>query len=223
MSVGAALLCTMTSLALTVPRDLPKIVLGSASRTRRDILTALGITFEVEKPDIDEKAIRHPDVETLVLTLGRAKAAALLEGERGERLRREGAWILTGDQVVVCAGEVLEKPEDEAEARRFIGAYATNSPSTVGSAVLTDASSGQQWETVFKATVHFLPIPEETVDELVREGEIFYCAGGLMVEHPLVQPHVRSMEGSMDSVQGFDAASVCGLLQKAAAARKVAG
>lgn len=223
MSVGAALLCTMTSFALTVPRDLPKIVLGSASRTRRDILTALGITFEVEKPDIDEKAIRHPDVETLVLTLGRAKAAALLEGERGERLRREGAWILTGDQVVICAGEVLEKPEDEAEARRFIGAYATNSPSTVGSAVLTDASSGQQWETVFKARVHFLPIPEDTVDELVREGEIFYCAGGLMVEHPLVQPHIRSMEGSMDSVQGFDAASVCGLLHKAAAARKVAG
>jgi hypothetical protein len=31
------------------------------------------------------------------------------------------------------------------------------------------------------------------------------------------------MEGSMDSVQGFDAASVCGLLQKAAAAREVAG
>jgi len=170
MSVGAALLCTMTSFALTVPRDLPKIVLGSASRTRRDILTALGITFEVEKPDIDEKAIRHPDVETLVLTLGRAKAAALLEGERGERLRREGAWILTGDQVVICAGEVLEKPEDEAEARRFIGAYATNSPSTVGSAVLTDASSGQQWETVFKARVHFLPIPEDTVDELVRDA-----------------------------------------------------
>ena len=89
----------MTSLALTLPPNLPPIVLGSTSRTRRDILTSIGIEFAVEKPDIDEKAIRHEDVETLVLALGRAKAAALLEGERGERLRREGAWLLTGDQV----------------------------------------------------------------------------------------------------------------------------
>jgi len=43
-----------------------------------------------------------------------------------------------------------------------------------------------------------------------------------MVEHPLVQPHIRSMEGTMDSVQGFDAASVCELLHKAAAARNSA-
>jgi len=220
----SAAFCTAASLALSLPKmslpaNLPKIVLGSGSRTRGEILSALGVQFEVEKPDIDEKAIRHPDVETLVLILGRAKAAALLEGERGERLKREGAWVLTGDQVVVCAGEMLEKPEDEAEARRFIAAYGTNAPSTVGSAVLTDAASGKQWEVVFRATVTFDPIPAETVDRLVAEGEIFYCAGGLMVEHPLVQPHIRSMEGTMDSVQGFDAASVCGLLWEAAAAR----
>jgi hypothetical protein len=32
--------------------------------------------------------------------------------------------------------------------------------------------------------VHFSPIPDESIDFLVEEGECFHCAGGLMVEHP---------------------------------------
>jgi septum formation protein len=42
------------------------------------------------------------------------------------------------------------------------------------------------------------------VAQLIAEGEVFWCAGGLMVEHELVQPHVVRMEGSLDSVMGLD-------------------
>ena len=95
-------------------------------------------------------------------------------------LAERGALLITADQVVVAmGGTILEKPESEEEARRFIASYADDPPRTVGSCVVTDARSGQQWSFVDEACVHFRPIPAATVDALVAEGEIFYCAGGL--------------------------------------------
>ena len=200
---------------LTVP-----LVLGSGSATRATILRELGLNFQVQKPDIDEKAIRFEDPAELVLALGFAKAAAMLEGDRGVALRNSNAFLITGDQVVVCNGCILEKPESEAEARNFIASYGSHAPSTVGSCVISDAVSGRQWHTVDTATVKFAPIPTATVDELVAEGEIFYCAGGLMVEHRLVQPHILSMDGSMDSIMGLCKESVVRLLGEAIKARE---
>lgn len=65
--------------------------------------------------------------------------------------------------------------------------------------------------------IHFAPIPQESVDRLISEGEVFWCAGGLMVEHPLVQPHVTRMVGALDSVMGLDKQLLLRLLCAAAA------
>lgn len=46
---------------------------------------------------------------------------------------------------------------------------------------------------------------------------MFWCAGGLMVEHPLVQPHVTRMVGALDSVMGLDKQLLLRLLCAAAA------
>ena len=158
-------------------------------------------------------------ITLVVLALGLAKAAALLEGEQGETFKSRGDLLLTADQVVVWNGQILEKPENEAEAREFIAGYGKAAPSTVGSCVVTDSATGQQWHAVDTATVHFKPIPEATVDQLLAEGEVYHCAGGLMVEHPLVAPHIERMEGEMDSIMGLRKATVEDLLEKAEAAR----
>ncbi len=54
---------------------------------------------------------------------------------------------------------------------------------------------------------------------------MFWCAGGLMVEHELVQPHVAKMEGTLDAVMGLPQAMVLRLLHEAleAAASATAG
>lgn len=192
------------------------LILGSGSSTRRAILSEMGFTsIEVHKPDIDEKAIRRPDPADLVTTLGYAKAAALMNGPSAEDFKARGALLLTADQVVVCDGVILEKPESEEEARRFIGGYSASPPRTVGSCVITDALTGRQWSAVDEATVHFDAIPASTVDELIAAGDVFYCAGGLMVEHPLVSPHVQRIDGTIDSVMGLCKATVSRLIESA--------
>jgi septum formation protein len=199
-------LASMSFVALIAHRPL---VLGSSSPTRAAILREMGLSFTVDKPGIDEKAIRHSDPRKLVSELGKAKAAAL----RGRY--QQGGWLLTADQVVVCDGRILEKPVGEDEARQFISMYSRSPPMTVGSVVLTDATSGQQWSALDEATIHFDPIPEGTVDQLIAEGGVYHCAGGLMVEHPLISPYIVQIDGSIDSVMGLSKDSVMRLLREA--------
>ena len=61
----------------------------------------------------------------------------------------------------------------------------------------------------------FRPIPEEVVEQLIEEGEIFQCAGGLMIEHPLITPLILSMAGSEDAIQGLSKDTVLNTLLRA--------
>ena len=47
---------------------------------------------------------------------------------------------------------------------------------------------------------------------------MYACAGGLMIEHPLVAPHIARVDGALDSVMGLCKARVRSLLAEHAAA-----
>jgi septum formation protein len=55
-----------------------KIILGSSSPWRKEVLKSMGFDFKVLSPDIDEKAIRDVDPTQLTLQIARAKTEALL-------------------------------------------------------------------------------------------------------------------------------------------------
>ena len=63
------------------------------------------------------------------------------------------------------------------QARQFISGYSEAAPSTVGSVLVQDLSNGGQYSATDSATVHFRPIPEATIEQLIQEGTVFYCAG----------------------------------------------
>ena len=229
------------------------LILGSASFTRKLILREMQIPFHILVRPIDEKSIGdrsnsdRPD--DLVLMVARAKMDHLVgmisRGECDEDLpitsasstptdnSDEPGWvILTGDQVITCANQILEKPTSIEEAKRFIQMYATNPPSTVGSVVLTHYPSGITVEGTDRATIYFKetvcetipvasPIPDgatlttemDLVDRLLKEdAPILSCAGGLMIEHPLVREHIERIDGTEDSVMGLSKALVIKLL-----------
>lgn len=62
------------------------------------------------------------------------------------------------------------------------------------------------------STVHFNDIPEETIERLIAEGDVFYSAGALLVESPLMEPCVDRIDGSMDGVQGLSKSLLAKLL-----------
>jgi septum formation protein len=89
------------------------------------------------------------------------------------------------------------------QARSFIEGYSRSFSSTVGSVMVTNLRNGKTFMAVDTAKIHFSKIPGTVVEELISEGAIFRCAGGLMIEHPLVEPLITSIQGTKDSVMGL--------------------
>ena len=129
-------------------------------------------------------------------------------------IHRNNDILLTADQVVVYDGCILEKPFDLKEARVFINRYSNSCCSTVGSIVLTNLNNGKQVSGVDTATIHFDAIPQHVIDEIIEEGEVINCAGGLMVEHPLLQPYIKQVDGTNDSLMGLSCALLASLLER---------
>ena len=199
----------------------------------------MGVNFQICVRPIDEKGLgdRSKDAPAdLVLTLARSKMKHLVEQIKTENCQDElteafGAGysesqpmiILTGDQVVTCDGEILEKPESIEEARSFVSRYGQRPPSTVGSCILMHLPSGIQVSGVDTATIHFHPdTPASLVDTLVAlDAPVLSCAGGLMVEHPAVKEYIHRIDGTEDSVMGLSKDLVLRLLDELAEKIKV--
>jgi septum formation protein len=185
-----------------------KIVLGSSSPWRKKLFSELGLEFETVSPDIDEKAIRRERPEDLVLAIAEAKNLAV----RG-RLS-EPAIVVTSDQVVVADGKVLEKPRDRAEARQFISRAGDHPASTVTAVVAANTATGQTAKVVDAVEIIMDPLPEEIIEELLHQDNIYGCAGGLAIEDPLIQPYIRRVNGGIDSVQGLPKALTRKLIEE---------
>jgi len=174
-----------------------KIILGSGSKGRRDVLEKAGYIFDVITADMDEKSICCEDSKELVLALAHAKADAILPKIK------EPAILITADQVVVCDGVIRGKPKDVGEAKEFIRCYATHPMETVSSIVVVDTQTGKRAEGVDIAKVYFKPIPEEAVDEAIAIGRILHCAGAMRCEDKPFSDYVEKLEGTKDGTSGM--------------------
>lgn len=84
---------------------MPTLLLASTSPYRREQLARLGVSFRWVAPPVDEQAFPAQGLapRELAAQLAQAKAAAVGRTERDD-------WILGGDQVASCGGQILGKP-----------------------------------------------------------------------------------------------------------------
>ncbi len=189
-----------------------KVILASSSPFRRDMFRAyFPALFASEdssflSPDIDEKAIRHPDPERMVVMIADGK---LEQGVRRRHLDacRDADLVVCCDQVVSCGGQVREKPEGAEQAAEFARSYAAGTPADcLNGVVVWHPPSGRKLEAMEKATVVFGGgITREELEEYVREDpQCRRTAGGFSVGHnSVLSRRIRSLEGSVSAVEGF--------------------
>ncbi|KAM7521134.1 hypothetical protein LguiB_020096 [Lonicera macranthoides] len=182
-----------------------RIILGSSSAARREVLAKMGYEFTIMPADIDEKSIRKEKPEELVMALAEAKAEAIIKKLSNDEYKKNAdpTLLITCDQVVVYEDVIREKPSSKEEARKFIKGYSGSYASTVSSVLVTNLKSGcrkAEWD---KVEIHFHSIPDQVIEELIEEGIVLTVAGGLLIEHPLILPYIKQVVGTTDSVMGL--------------------
>jgi len=186
-----------------------KIILGSQSEGRRQVLEEMGYDFEIIPAHIDEKAIRDSDPKELVLKIAHAKADAL------QKRIQESALIITGDQVVVWNGKIREKPENEEEAERFLRSCKDYPAEIINAITVTNTETRRRVAGIDTSKVFFSEIPDDVIDKLIEEGDVFKRAGGFEIANPLLSPYVKRVEGTYDSIVGLPKEILSRLLQEA--------
>lgn len=189
------------------------LVLASASPRRREILTTLGITFEVHSSGADETRLEGEPARVYALRVARAKALEVA------RRCPSGVPVLAADTIVVVDGEVLGKPGDdragyEAAARGMLRMLAGRWHEVTTAVALARAGEAELLGALEVTTrVKMRAMTLEMVDRYVATGEGRDKAGGYAIQG-IAGGLITEIEGSASNVVGLPAAETIALLER---------
>lgn len=147
------------------------LVLASSSPRRADLLSRLGLRFEVSAADLDET--RRPDESpgVYVERLAREKARAVGTADD---------LVVAADTAVVSAGLILGKPAHPAEARSMLARLQGEKHDVfTGIAV----RRGEEMASAVDVTeVEMLPMTDDEIDAYVAMGEPMDKAGSYALQ-----------------------------------------
>lgn len=193
-----------------------KLILASESEWRKKLLSWLDIPFEVVVSGVDETGFDVEDPDELVATLAALKARAVAKKEAERRVfgadDEERVLVLSADTVVVCDGEVIGKPVDEADAKRIVKKLQGKTHEVWTGVCLIDADTDQQRVEVEKTLVTFKPMSEKEIEDYLESGDWKGKAGGYQLLKT-IDRHLKDVEGSATSVIGLPLLRVEELLE----------
>lgn len=156
-----------------------KIILASASDRRKDILTQVGISYEVIPSRIDEDTIEADTPASLVEALSAAKAEDV-----AERLTKDFV-IIGADTVVVKDNSILGKPSDEAEAAKMLQMLQGNRHEVyTGVTLISVSPEGKGLIDTFhvRTIVDMIPMTAAQIDAYIKTGEPMDKAGAYGIQ-----------------------------------------
>ena len=173
-----------------------KVVLASNSPRRKELLSGLGIQYEVKTlPDIDESFPEGLDGVEIPAYIARAKADAY------RALMKSDELIITADTIVWLEGEVMGKPSDAEDARRMLRALSGQTHQVITGVCLTTAETQKAFSTVTDVT--FCCLSEEEITYYVEHYQPMDKAGSYGIQEWIGFVGVESISGSYFNVMGL--------------------
>lgn len=184
-----------------------ELILASASPRRADLLRQIGVGFAVQAADVPEVFVPGERPADYVSRLARDKACAVAATSM--------VPVLGADTVVVCGGEVLEKPRNREHGLAMLNSLSGRAHQVItGVAVVArssmDSNAGAPVtnktarieQIVVTTEVVFGPISQEQASAYWESGEPLDKAGGYAIQG-LGAMFVARIEGSFSNVVGL--------------------
>jgi septum formation protein len=188
------------------------VILASASPRRRELLTMAGIDFRVEAADIDETVQPGEAPATYVQRLAVEKAQAVWGRYKGGDDSGDPITVLGADTTVVCDGELLGKPVDQADARRMLTLLSGRTHQVLtGVAAITRKATVSEVEIT---QVFFDLIGERELVEYLASGEPMDKAGAYGIQGYAAR-WIPRIEGCYFNVVGLPLARTLAVMARA--------
>lgn len=208
-----------------------KIILGSNSPRRKELLAGLDVPFEVKViPGIDESYPDTLDAYDTAEYIASKKAAAyknLLNLDEEEEIalvkKGEKLVVLTADTVVIAPtseeqndqegkGVILGKPKDEADAYRMLEMLSGKTHHVVTGVCLTSQDAQRKFSVVTE--VSFKKLTPDEIHYYVANYKPFDKAGAYGIQEWIGYVGCTGLKGSYFNVMGLPVQRIYEELQK---------
>ena len=193
-------------MAATVPP--PRLILASASPRRRALLAQIGAAPDAVSPaEIDETPRPGETPRACALRLAVEKAdAAAARPDLGDAL------ILAADTVVSAGRRILGKPEDAAEAERFLRLLSGRRHRVATGVALRRGA--RRWTRLVETQVRLKRLADAEIAAYLACGEWRGKAGGYAIQG-VAAAFAAAINGSYSNVVGLPLTETAGLLEAA--------
>ena len=184
--------------------SLPAIYLASQSPRRQQLLTQIGVPFELLLPEDAaaaealEDRVEGESPRTYVRRVTLLKLQAAIRHLKKKNLPPRP--VLTADTTVTLDGHIFGKPADEAEAQMMLKSLSGHTHQ-----VLTAVAIGDGFKMICRVQcshVSFSPMTEEDISNYVKTGEPIGKAGAYAIQG-IAAGFVKKITGSHSGIMGL--------------------
>jgi septum formation protein len=155
---------------------LPRLVLGSTSRYRRELLERLRLPFDMQSPQVDETPRPGESPAGLAQRLALAKARAVAESNRDDTV------VIGSDQVADVDGEPIGKPGTHERAVEQLRRMSGRTIVFQTAVAVVRALTGFEQVQLAPVRVRFRALNDDEIERYLRLEQPYDCAGSAKSE-----------------------------------------
>ena len=172
-----------------------KIILGSQSPRRKELLSGLDIPFEIRVPDVDESFSDAMPTNEIAEFIALQKWNILMKEAKKDEL------VICCDTIVVLGNEILGKPKDKQEGKEMLRKLSGKRHTVISGVVMGTLSEKISFSD--ETQVYFTALGEDELDYYLENYRPFDKAGSYGVQEWIGMIAIEKMEGSFYNVMGL--------------------
>src|ERR1700690_2849854 len=172
-----------------------RLILASASPRRRELLSGLGIPFEVVVADVTEHEDPGTDPRVMVAHNAALKADWVAS-------RNPDAVVLGADTTVFLDGRAINKPRDLDEARSMLRLLSGREHTVYTGVAVRRVSSGLRIDHGVASQVEFKPFGDAVIEDYIRLVNTLDKAGAYSIQEHTGMI-VAGYRGSFSNIMGL--------------------
>ena len=173
-----------------------KIILGSNSPRRKELLAGLDIDFQVDTGNVSEE-IYDPETpqERIPEVLSEGKSYGF------HRNLEDGEILITSDTLVLCGDRVMGKPRSREDAIDMIRCLSDKSHKVITAITLRDKERCVTMSDT--AVVHFKELTDNEIEYYIDTYKPFDKAGAYGIQEWIGYMGIDKIEGSYFTIMGL--------------------